>query len=471
MTGSLLQAYPSSQATQIQPRLQKWLEEAAQLSRSLQAISSSQKKEIDLCIQKWLREQKEAGEAALLTYLLESILSSQNKKIRPRDQERPKSKVTKASEQKASASQKKAQEYIVRADDKPLGEIAEALTHASLSMPEARLVIRSRYVSIEDLLKVYTICLPWRALDSKDIFGVVQSTKHTEFMLKEDFKFDTHLEPFEFRCEVVYDPESDNCMVFNRSLRMSLYLTRPGNLFMRQQIEPQKKEFISPGTWRISIKRHETLDCLYPIFEVLVLQRCFSISTDRENDPSQSERSIGDCAPLIKRQKLGNGKGDVLIVRGSNLFPRESLLHGHYPQASQYAPQGSNITSTSILNLVDGETARIQALHANKKKRKDTYELQRIAEIANLRATSVFSCRHSKLAEMKLVVKIPRFDINKDRKEELIRSNEGWKRETNMLGNLCHVSKWSTYISSSTNTNRQISYPLRQLIAGFSRYT
>lgn len=153
-----LQANPSSQTTQLEPRVQRWLEEAAQLSCSLQTSSTSQKKKINLCIRKWLREQKEAGEAAPLACLLESILSAQKENTRPRDN---------------SSSQKRAEEYMVRADDEPLDEIAATLTHASLSMPEARLVIRSRYVNMKELPKVYTIRRPRQAPGFESIFGVV----------------------------------------------------------------------------------------------------------------------------------------------------------------------------------------------------------------------------------------------------------------------------------------------------------
>lgn len=277
---------------------------------------------------------------------------------------------------------------------------------------------------------------------------------------------------FEFRCEIVYDPVSDNCVLVNRSSEQSVYLTHAGDLSMRRQIGRSRKEVIYPGSWRISIKKHETPDCLYPIFEILVLQRRFNISADGENHPSESEQVTGDRAPLIKRQKLNNGMGEVLIYQGSNLFPRESWLRYHYPQAIQDAPQDLKKAIASILDLANGETACIQALHANRVKRKDTYELRRIGKIALMRYTSVFSCRHSKLAALELVVKVPRFDVNDaERMVRLLRFKEGWKQGKKMLENLCHVSESSTYVSSSANINREILYHLRRLIAGFLRYT
>lgn len=390
----------SSQGTIIEPyvigRIQSWMRETTFLTNLLQSIPPSDK----TAAEKWLQEQKENGKTALVT-LLQSILSSAETKIglnfhlEAQHSKQSNKQISKAPETSNSSGRKEVKAYLVTEVDKPLDE--EALTEASGKMPEVRLVIKSPYIRSKDLETLAgSIRYPSRAPRFKHMFGVIQDT--VDFTVKSDLRFDTHKEPFVFWCDIVYDSASNGCYLHNRSGR-SIYLISSDELPTQHTIADKRYLTIYSGAWRISIKPDQTPSCFYPIFDILVRDKRFSISADNDNK--------------------------VATVPGTNIFTKA-------PQDVQYTPTSFHRTRTDLLKLANGETVRINDLHDDKK----TYELQQIENIVSLRSY-VFSCRHSKLQSIELVAKV--FDIQKN---PLV--HEQMKREMEFLKQIRHVRKLST---------------------------
>ncbi|KAL7940664.1 kinase-like domain-containing protein [Trichoderma barbatum] len=365
--------------TSLEKRIQDWMWEATLISRLLQGISPSKITNVGQFIKQWLKEHKEIRVTALLPQLLQSILSSaeiktgRNFRLEEKAQhsKQPNKQISKAPETRSSSGRKGVKAYVVKAVDTPLDE--NALTQASGKMPEVRLVINSPYIRSEDL----------ETLKENSV----------DFTVKSYLRFNTHMEPFGFWCDIIYDPAGNNCHLYNRS-ELSIYLISSGESPIMQEINCGGQEPICSGAWRIAIKSEETKAFLYPIFDILVRDKSFTISADNDNK--------------------------VATVLGTNLFPRD--LRG-----IQYTATSFRTTRTSILDLVDGETVHIKDLHDDKK----TYDLQRVKKIASSSKASVFSCRHSRVADIELVAKVCRFD-NK------LLTQEQMKREMEILKQLRH---------------------------------
>lgn len=390
----------SSQETIIEPhvigRIQSWMRETTSLTNLLQSIPPSNK----TAVEKWLQEQKENGNTALVT-LLQSILSSAETKIGLNfhlEAQHPKQsnkQISKAPKTSNSSGRKDVKAYLVTEVDKPLDK--EGLAEASCKMPEVRLVIKSPYIRNKDLETLAgSIRYPSRAPQFKHMFGVIQDA--VDFTVKLDLRFDTHQEPFVFWCDIVYDPASNGCYLYNRS-GPSIYLNPSDELPTQYTIAGKPRMAIS-GAWRISIKPDQTTSCFYPIFDILVRDKQFSILADNDNK--------------------------VPTTWGIDVF------HGK----PQYTPTSLRETRTGLLELADGETVRIKDLHDDEK----TYELRQIENMTNSGSkieneTSsrphVFYCRHSQLPSIKLVAKV-------------FRIREQMKREMEFLKQIRHVRNLST---------------------------
>ncbi|KAL7917071.1 kinase-like domain-containing protein [Trichoderma austrokoningii] len=371
----------SSQETIIEPhviigRIQKWMQETTFLISLLQGIPPSDK----TAVEKWLQEQKENGNTTLVT-LLQSILSSAKTKIGSNfhlEAQHPKQsnkQISKAPKTRNSSGRKAVKTYLVTEEDKPLDE--EALTEASVKMPEVRLVIKSPYIQSQYLETLAgSIRYPSRAPRFKNMFGVVQDT--VDFTIKLDLRFNTHEEPFVFWCDIIYDPASNDCNLHNRSGR-DIYLASSDEWPTRLMNADECS--IDCGARRISIKPDQTSSCFYPIFDILVQDKRFGILVGNDDK--------------------------VLEVSGIDLF------HGE----TKCAPPSFRETRTNLFELVKGEAVRIEDLHDNEK----TYELRQIENMTKLcpetERPHIFYCRHSKLPSIQLVAKV--FRIREQMKREM----------------------------------------------------
>lgn len=385
----------SSQETILEPhavigQIQNWMRVTTFLTDVLQSISPSDK----TAVKKWLQEQKENNNTAWVT-LLQSILSSAETEIGLNHPKQSNKQIPKAPKTRNSSGRKDVKAQLVTEVDKPLDE--EALAEASCKMPEVRLVIKSPYIRSQDLEPLAgSIRYPSRAPRFKNIFGVVQDT--VDFTIKSDLRFNTHEEPFVFWCDIIYDPASDGCYLYNRSGR-SIYLISSDEL-PTQRISADKENTIKSGAWRISIKPNQTSSCFYPIFDILVRDKQFNISVGNDNKVSE--------------------------VWETDVF------HGK----TQYPPTSFRETRTNLLKLVEGEAVRIKDLHDDEK----TYELRQIENMTNSRLRflynsrlHVFYCRHSKRPSIDLVAKV--FPS-----ERIIQM----KREMEFLKQIRHVRNFSS---------------------------
>ncbi|KAL7892190.1 kinase-like domain-containing protein [Trichoderma sp. SZMC 28014] len=395
-----------SPAVETRPVDNNFVEESTQLASSLQSISSSQRKE----------------------------LKSRIKAARENLFKEPKKQSTGTSLRDVSPVQTPPQYPVVRKDDRSLEDVTEALEKASNLMPEARLVIRSLYSNRANGIENYSLTYPPAKDIYEHIFGVIQSKNHTDFI------FETPLYryppvhsailrlPPKIEFHLIYDPTSDNCLFLNCSVGWDIFLTLPGpNL---QRIPIGGSHVLHPGRWMISAKAQGSNE-YHPVLTALILEQRFSISVYRENVSLPSKRAVESDDGLAKRQRLNDGKSKI-AVGSSDLMDEkneESFLHNHTPRGAY------NQTISPILDLTDGDVAVVEVSTAGPANTEENYQLQRIKNIVKIRATSVFTCQHSKVPG-DVVAKVLRY--SSDSFYSLGHISRSWKHEKRALSNLNH---------------------------------
>lgn len=348
------------------------VEESTQLASSLQPISSSQRKELKSRI-------KEARESLF---------------------KEPKRPSNSTSLQDASSVQAQLKYPVVKTDDMSPDEIFVALERASHLMPEARLVVRSLYSNRANETENYVITHPPAKDVYQHIVGVVQSRNHVDFILRTPLhlrlrsRASRAMMESKLDCQFIYDPTSDNCLLVNRSVGWEISLSM--STAPLERIDIRGSHALHPGMWMISVKGQDSSQ-RYAALGILITSRRFSASIYRETNPLRPKRPIEDNGKLAKRQRLGDGTKKIAVDRPADLSLNkleDSFLHNHT------AREFNDKTVSPILDLIDGETAVIEASQSSPVNAGDSYRLQRVKNVVLFRATSVFTCQHSKCPEV-----------------------------------------------------------------------
>lgn len=271
-------------------------------------------------------------------------------------------------------------------------EIFVALERASHLMPEARLVVRSLYSNRANETENYVITHPPAKDAYQHIVGVVQSRNHVDFI----FRTPLHLRlpsrasrtmmESKLDCQFIYDPTSDNCLLVNRSVGWEISLSMSTSPLER--IDIHGSYALHPGMWMISVTSQGSSQ-RYAALGILIASRRFSVSIYSETNPLRSKRPIEDDGKLAKRQRLGDGTKKIAVDRPADLSLKkleDSFLHNHT------AREFNDKTVSLILDLIDAETAVIEASQSSPVNAGDSYRLQRVKNVVLFRATSVFTC-------------------------------------------------------------------------------
>lgn len=366
--------------------------------------------------------------------------------------------------------------------------IVKSLTIASLSIPDARLVLAYPHSS-EVIGESATISLP-PAPDGRNLIGVQHTVGDVDFTIKllldnnspNIKQKDVYQHSKLLNCQIIYNPAGSTCLLINRMER-ALYLTLLESDSSTACVHSKASHEIHPGIWRISIGDSISESNLdeHHVY-VLILERRFQVISlpqkplnkraapkDLGDKPTKRQRFTTDIPPpdtavpvtALPDTALPDTAVPVTAVPVTALPDNTALLNNTAvpdntappdtapPDTAQANPGSSNsshlasITSseiknttntTSFLQLEDGEKAIIKDQQAD---RLATYQLERIKLLGRTAYTSVFTCQHSAIKGV-VAVKIPRF--NNHPLSHLSRWARNWTREKTILEHIEHVS-------------------------------
>lgn len=143
--------------------------------------------------------------------------------------------------------------------DQNVANLSHAFADASLeSLPDARLVFAGPRWQFQDRSHSPVVRLP-PSTDGREMIGVVQRTHDVDFAIHvpiyesaSDEK-SGRLIPFRLKCNIFYDPASDDCLLVNESLT-GLFLAGLSPELNRTLLRCRERRVVSPGLWRISKK-------------------------------------------------------------------------------------------------------------------------------------------------------------------------------------------------------------------------
>lgn len=212
-------------------------------------------------------------------------------------------------------------------------------------------------------------------------------------------------------CEVYYDPQSDNLILWNRSdVPISLHRIskpEPTSPRMRPEIDPGTTVALSPGTWRIKVLQTAVLD-----FRILSKWPTFlgrpradtasdtSSTSGADSLNSSAKRSLdvddadaqAEGSPGAKRPRQSGAEGNqesvIMFLRRT-----EEPLVFPIPTAAQGAGKEMTIASDQpLLTAEEGDTVYVDGGCEM-----DQYSLTKGVQIASTGLSSVFRADHSRI--------------------------------------------------------------------------
>lgn len=257
------------------------------------------------------------------------------------------------------------------------------------------------------------------------MIGVVQRTHDVDFAIHVPIYDSTRDEqsgrviPFRLKCNIYYDPASDDCLLVNDSLR-DLFVAGLSPTSNRALLRCRERRVVSPGMWRISVDSDDKAQ--HRLVDFLILRRKFSVTIDRATPTGSAKRPISEAEDgTTKRRRLGPDETDETEVLLS--ITPSPPQRGPFTSVKGLGAASASIStpirkiaragSTPLLDLSDGEIAVVRTTSdkaqdgTSPPDQMATYELGRLKNIADNPSTSVFTCQHSLLSE-NVVVKVAR---------------------------------------------------------------
>lgn len=303
-------------------------------------------------------------------------------------------------------------------------DITTILKKLSLSVPETRLAIYSRQSDEKSIVKSSSIVHTEEPAEGIDTLCVAQRPADVDYTMEIQFKTPPqHSTLTQIKCQIVYDPGSDDCVLINRT-EGYLNLANLQQSYSCGLITPDKPYTIQPGLWGIAVAVSDDIvdDCFV---KFLLRERQHTISIAQPSSQRSNERST-------KQQSL-DGSPAIDITNHSSISIRDFKVN---------AKKATGAINNPLLDLQDGELANIQAPLPNTTFRQEfpIYQLKRISTISEKGFASVFSCRHS-LVRGCLAVKVIQYEIEHSL-SQLVYCAELFKREMGFLRKLKHVRFW-----------------------------
>ncbi|UKZ61167.1 uncharacterized protein TrAtP1_002437 [Trichoderma atroviride] len=293
-------------------------------------------------------------------------------------------------------------------------DIATHLQKLSLSDPEIRVAIHSRQSDGKSIAKSSSIVNAQRSADGTDTFCVAQRPEDVDYTLEIDFKTPPRHSKFTcIKCQVVYHPGSDTCVLINRT-KGFLYLVHfeQSYSYSYQLVKSNLPYAIQPGLWGIAATQSDDAvdDC---IVNFLLCERRHTISIYQSENGS-----------LTGQQALGASSAAEFTTHSANSISAKEL---------------AGAKNNPLLDLQDGQFANIQIPLPKTSFRREfsTYQLDRFRKLSAKGVASVFSGRHSLLVSEILAVKVIQHKSEQPW-SQLLSDSKFWKREKGFLEKLEH---------------------------------
>lgn len=321
-------------------------------------------------------------------------------------------------------------------------DIAAVFKQAHTRVPNARLIIshRLQFTKGIEMSSSSAIIRPEQPLSSRDTFGVIQRTEDVDFTI-DLLQNETSCV---LNCQIVYDPDSDNCVLFNHT-GQDIYLKslNPADPW-RVCVADGWYTTIRPGALGISPSSFGINPRIF-MAEMMLLKKQFHICIPNLANHALHKRAIDDATKSTKRRRLDNGEAENTISQSYLAATSGSLVT---------KPQHHHAART--LDLADGETAIISSVTPKRSKNiatvvESSYKLHRRNGIGETAFSKVFAAWHSEMAKV-LVVKIPRYQDT----GRLALQVQMWKKEKTILQQLSHVGCFITNPIITTCSNFQI---------------
>ena len=326
--------------------------------------------------------------------------------------------------------------------DIELAALTEAFNAASLaSPPNTRLVISSsRWANFGGSSAVR---LP-SAIGAWDLVSVVQRTHDVHFAVSlpiespPDGPPNPHFTPINLRFNVYYDPGNDSCVLGNR-INQDILLSRLGAEAARIRVEPQGHRAVSPGLWRLSLINDRAAE--QHILDLLILRRQFTVRIYEGNvcPTASGKRKAQEDFDVVSKRPRQEDETEILLVPKTkpppHLYGRTVAL-ALTPMASYEVSSATG--GTPLICLNNGDTATVQASQSRDDRAEGPaiYELSRLERVAVTCSASLFTARHTALAE-DVVAKVIKYEGKTA--EDLVKCARNWAREARFLQKLSHV--------------------------------
>lgn len=329
--------------------------------------------------------------------------------------------------------------------------IATLLTRALSEVPDARMIIASTRFPNDTSQNSSIIPLSYKAMN-RVTFGVIQQAQDVDLVLHLPLADAYPASDADIKCQIVYDPGSDDCHLLNHTKPQLLLTNFSSSSALQVPVRKQGSYLLQPGMWRISIAGADEDPEEYHLAEFWLLGRQFDVSIQIADNSSHTKRGLEDGAEenVNKKQRRNADLTETAAIQPINPPtiepPRPVIAATKRTEARDLPPSSvrkiSDKAAVPLLDLKDGDTAVIRAPGNRTNKSPSlsaaigpaTYRLQRIEPIAATSSASVFTCQHSVVPE-RVVAKVLQY-----KRDSPHASSSLWKTEKTTLEKLKHVS-------------------------------
>lgn len=315
------------------------------------------------------------------------------------------------------------QAHTLRDDNRVQIQVIDTrLKNMSLSIPETRLAVYFELSDEGSVVKSSSVVHTEQPAKGVEVLCVAQSPADVDYTTEVELKAPrVESKLTNIKCQIVYDPGRDDCVLINRTGR-SLYLVNLKHPFTYKLIQPSIQYSTGPGLWGIAdIQSNDVVyDC---IVKFLLLGRRHIVSIAPQSGATNNER-------LPERQAL-DASSATDIATHSPSSPR--LMKNLQSNAEK-------ATKNPLLDLKDGDLANIQAPLPTTAFRQEasTYQLRLKTKVSPEGVASVFSCEHS-LIPGEMAVKVIDYETEPLSELGLVYCSKLWKQEKDILRKLNHV--------------------------------
>lgn len=305
--------------------------------------------------------------------------------------------------------------------------ITAFLNPASVSVPEARLAIKYQCHSGKNTVAGPELSPSQKTPGQNSLIYVVQQPEDVDYTidipLEEPF---SHSKITNIKCQIVYDPGSDDCILINRT-RDDLVLFKHQHPETFHILRIDGISTIQPGVWGIKLHSADsTIENSCPV-KIWLRERRYTIAIAQLNDALRIQE-VEDAKRQTKRQKR-NANSTTDVVRHASSSTIDWELDAK-----------NNNADSSFFDMQDGNFATIHAPLSTTDFQKGyspaRYKIKRINTISDDSTSKMFCCEHSFFTG-RLVLKVLQYKDKSPR--DLIKLSELWQHEKSMLSRLNHV--------------------------------